>query len=163
MAISRINSATSSGGSISTQFITLSNSKRHVTEMQLPAGVYSVAGTTAHASATIRFLDSSNAVLATSTINGLTPTVVSLSSPVAKIQSYAKAYRSDGYTLMGTIQIGITLTGLSVQSTSFSGTLTTYTTSQAITINGTAFVIAVGGGGGGNGSDGCSYGGSGGG
>lgn len=163
MGIQRLQPVTSSGGSVSTQFITLPNSKRHETTVQLAAGVYSVAGTVSHSLATVKFLDSNNAVLATATVSGLTPVVVSLSSPVAKIQSYAKAYRSDGYTLMGAIQIGITLTGLSVPSTAFSGTLTTYTSSQAITINGTALVIAVGGGGGGNGSDGSSYGGSGGG
>lgn len=164
MAISRINpTAASSGGGVSTQFLTLPNSNRYVASLDLASGTYSIAGTATHASGTVDFLDSGNSIITTATFSGVIPTVVSIATPVKKVRAYANPYRSDGRTEMGSIQVGITLTGLTALSNSYSGTVTTYTSSQAVSINGTAYVIAVGGGGGGNSSNSGSYYGSGGG
>jgi len=50
---------------------------------------------------------------------------------------------------MGSIQIGVTLVGALNNTTGFTGTIAEYTTTQPISINGTAYVFVVGGGGGG--------------
>ena len=164
MAISRINPSTSSsGGGATTQFITLPDSNRYVTTMALASGVYSVAGTTANIGGKVEFLDANNAVITSATFTATTPTVISLATPATKVRAYANPYKSDGYTPTGSIQVGISLTGLTALTNSYSGTVTTYTTTQAISLNGTAYVIAIGGGGGGNGADGNGYGGGGGG
>lgn len=145
---------TSSGGSsASTAFFTVLNSNRYWANVDLAAGVYNFAGTISYANCEVALLDASNAVLQTITVSGTTPVVVTITTACKKLRFVSRPYRtSDDTTLMGSIQIGITLVGALNNTTGFTGTSALYTTTQPISINGTAYVFVIGGGGGSNGN-----------
>ena len=140
----------SSGGGASTSFFTIANSNRYWANVDLDAGVYDFVGTAAHVSCEVALLDANNTVLTTVTCTGTTKVTVTASSAIKKLRFVSRLYRtSDNRTLMGSIQIGVTLVGELNNTTGFTGTIAEYTTTQPISINGTAYVLAVGGGGGG--------------
>ncbi len=142
--------SSSGGSSASTAFFTVANTNRYWANVDLASGVYNFAGTVSHARCEVALLDASNNILTTVTVSGTTPVVVTITQPCKKLRFIARPYRSDDLTLMGSIQIGVTLVGALNNTTGFTGTIAEYTTTQPISINGTAYVLVVGGGGGSN-------------
>jgi len=138
------------GSSASTAFFTVANSNRYWANVDLAAGVYNFTGTVAHANCEVALLNASDTVLTTITVSGTTPVVVTITETCKKLRFIARPYRNDDRTQMGSIQIGVTLVGALNNTTGFTGTIAEYTSTQPISINGTAYVFVVGGGGGAN-------------
>jgi hypothetical protein len=139
------------GSSASTAFFTVANTNRYWANVDLASGVYNFAGTVSHANCEVALLNASDTVLTTITVSGITPVVVTITETCKKLRFIARPYRtSNDFTPMGSIQIGVTLVGALNNTTGFTGTIAEYTTTQPISINGTAYVLVVGGGGGSN-------------
>jgi hypothetical protein len=151
---------TSSTSTSNTKYVNLTNnSSMYSAPLDLPSGVYTV--TMDNASATSRVIlysDSagSSTVIDFSLTAGQTRTL-QIGTDVKKVW----AQLTNNYT---DVKIAFTLTGTLIANTTLSGVLTTYSTSQTVSVTaGTYFVIAVGGGGGGVATSNNGYGGGGGG
>lgn len=132
-------------------YVTLPTSNRYISTVDFSAGIYTLFATDGTGKGYVDFLNANNAVIGTASFQGTTPTIFTLSEDAKKIRSYADVYTAGqtGLTLMGSRQVGIQLQGLFNEGTTSLGTATVYTTSQAVSINGSAYVILIGGGAGG--------------
>jgi hypothetical protein len=140
-----------------TQFITIPDGNTlRSTQMSLQAGVYNIVATNASYNTKIRLYNGSTLVT-TVTTTGLTPVVLNLATPVTKVWAHSQVGAPS-------LQVGFTLTGVTLANTQITGTLDTITSSSNYTVtNQTAYIVAIGGGGGGNSTDNSGYGGGGGG
>ena len=134
-----------------TSFYTIPDTNRYWAATDFAPGVYSFAGTTTNDRCTVTLIDVNDSTLTTVSIAGTSAVIVTVTSTIKKVKFINRPYRVDDKTLMGSINIGITLVGEIVDPpTGFSGTITEYTTTQTVSISGTAYVFVVGGGGGSN-------------
>lgn len=151
MAISKLQPV-STVSSNTTYLTATTQGTRYDAPLKLIAGVYSVVGTDSSGSYSIEIYNGST-LLTTVSVNGLTPTTVNLATPSTKVWFFSKFGTPNGS------QIGFTLTGVPLVSTTVSGTLDVLTTSQTYTRSATnCYIMCVGGGGGGNSYTNTGYG-----
>ena len=153
--------APSAGGDGGTniEFFALPDHKFYVSTVDYVAGTYSLAMTTANKTAKAQFFDSNGGLITTANLSGLTPVVINLATPATKVRIFQPYVQS----LSGSVTVQIEFKGEQLLASTFSGTVQTITTTQAVNINGTAYVMAVGGGGAGHRTNSHPYGGGGGG
>jgi hypothetical protein len=148
-----------SDGGTNIEFIRMPDHKYEVSAVDYLAGTYSLAMTVANKTATIQFFDANGSQITEASLSGLTPVVVNVATPAKKIRAFQPLIQSKS----GAVTASIEFKGEQLISNTFSGTVQTITSTQAVSINGTAYVIVIGGGGAGKDTGQHSQGGGGGG
>lgn len=145
MAIQKLGPAASTSTS-NTSYIQIPANLFYTTALTCKVGTYSCAITVASKTAKIQFLDANKAVITTASLDGTTPVTVNLATEA----KYVRAFQPWFQSLTSNITVYIEFKGPQLTTATYSGTVTTIDSTQSVTINGTAYVILVGGGGMGN-------------
>jgi hypothetical protein len=142
MAIQKLGPVASTSTS-NTSYIQIPANLYYTTPLTCKVGTYSCAITVASKTAKIQFLDANKAVITTASLDGLTGVTVNLATEA----KYVRAYQPWLQSLTSNITVSIEFKGPQLTTATYSGTVTTVTSTQSVTINGTAYVVLVGGGG----------------
>lgn len=126
-----------------TSYIQIPANLYYTTELVCKVGTYLCALTVASKTAKVQFLDANKTVITTASLDGLTDVTVNLATEAKYIRAYQPWFQS----LTSNITASIEFKGPQLTTATYSGTVTTITSTQSVTINGTAYVVLVGGGG----------------
>ena len=129
--------------SSNTSYVSMPGSLYYASSMDCAVGTYSLAMTTDNKTAKIQFFDANDTLITTASLNGLTPVTVNLATAAKKVRGFQPWSQS----LSGGVTASIEFKGGTLVSNTYSGTVTQYTTTQSVSLSGTAYIILVGGGG----------------
>lgn len=129
-----------------TSFITMPDHKYYVVTKTYKAGTYELKMTAVGKTAKVEFFDANNTKITTVSLSGTTVVVLNLGTECVK----ARAYQPYVQSIAGTVNAQVEFKGATLTGNTFTGIVQTISSSQVVAINGTAYLIAIGGGGAGN-------------